>query len=65
MYVMGIYRGVQFYWWGKPEYLEKTTDHPQVADKLHRINVVHLALSEIRNHNISGDKIATSCDAVS
>jgi hypothetical protein len=25
-----IYRGGQFYWWRKPEYLEKTTD----TDKL-------------------------------
>jgi hypothetical protein len=24
----------QFYWWGKPEYLEKTIDLPQVTDKL-------------------------------
>jgi hypothetical protein len=27
-------RGGQFYWWRKPEYPEKTTDLPQVADKL-------------------------------
>jgi hypothetical protein len=24
-----IYRGGQFYWWRKPEYLEKITDLPQ------------------------------------
>jgi hypothetical protein len=24
----------QFYWWSKPEYPEKTTDLPQVTDKL-------------------------------
>jgi len=28
-------RGDQFYWWRKPEYPEKTTDLPQVADKLY------------------------------
>jgi hypothetical protein len=27
-------RGGQFYWWRKPEYPEKTTDLPQVTDKL-------------------------------
>ena len=24
--IFQLYRGGQFYWWGKPEYLEKTTD---------------------------------------
>jgi hypothetical protein len=42
-----------FYWWRKPDYPEKTTDQSQVTDKH---NVVHLALIEIRTHNISGDR---------
>ena len=29
-----LYHGIQFYWWRKPEYLEKTTDLPQI-DKLY------------------------------
>jgi hypothetical protein len=29
--------GGQFYWWRKPEYPEKTTDLPQVTDKLYPI----------------------------
>jgi hypothetical protein len=24
--IFQLYRGSQFYWWRKPEYLEKTTD---------------------------------------
>ena len=32
--IFQIYRGCQFYWWRKLEYTEKTTDLPQVTDKL-------------------------------
>jgi hypothetical protein len=32
-----LYRGGQFYWWKKPEYPEKTTDQPQVTDKLYHL----------------------------
>ena len=45
-----LYRGGQFYWWRKPEDLEKTIDLSQVTDKLY-----YLALIEIRTH-ISGDR---------
>ena len=33
--IFQLYRGSQFYWWRKPEYLGKTTDMPQVTDKLY------------------------------
>ena len=32
--IFQLYRGGQFYWCWKPEYPEKTTDLPQVTDKL-------------------------------
>ena len=38
--IFQLYRGVQFYWWRKLVYSEKTTDLPQVTDKLLSHNVV-------------------------
>ena len=35
--IFQLYPGDQFYWWRKPEYTEKTTDLPQVTDKLYSI----------------------------
>ena len=55
--IIMIHPDGQFCWWGKLEYPEKTTDLPQVTDKLYHIMLYRepIAISSIRMH-VSGDR---------
>jgi len=49
--IFQLYRVSQLYWWRKPEYPEKTTDLPQVTDKINAIlNVIDLLKYHLFSH---------------
>ena len=55
--IFQLYLGGLLYCWSILEYSEKTTDLPQITDKLYhrKLYWVHLAMSGIQTHNFSGD----------
>jgi hypothetical protein len=43
--IFQLYHGDQFYWWKKPEYPKRTTDHWQATVKLYHLRMMDPNLS--------------------
>ena len=54
--IFQLYSGCRFYLWVNQSTRRKITDRPQVTDKTLSHNVVHLGLSRILTHHISGER---------
>ena len=59
--IFHLYRGNQFYWWRKPEYLEKIIDLPQVIEKLYHIKLYWIDISWVGFELTTLVVIGTDC----
>ena len=53
--IFQLYRGGEFYWWRKPQYMDIPIGLSRISDKLYHIMLyrVYLAISRIRTHKFS------------
>jgi hypothetical protein len=60
--IFQLYHGDQFYWWKKPEYTERTTDHGEATGKLYPLRLrvectLFTQLHMIENFVIVGEEL--------
>jgi hypothetical protein len=48
-----LYHGDQFYWWRKPEFPKRTTDHGQATGKLYHLRMRQKSINQSINQSIN------------